>query len=145
VLQMPNELKLVSKQMPIEEGQPWTETRWFTETKDGFDGTAQGYGYKSPQALHKAYAYFKNKNNRKSHKPNVKKLLKDNPEVKDACDAYFDADNLLYVFKEGCDPSMQDLVNRSSGDVKKILEEHKHMWKSIEKYYYYRRSKAPWL
>lgn len=131
---MSNEnLKLIQKQMLIEEGQPWTETRWFAETDDNFDGTAQGYGYKSPQAAYKAYVYFKNKH--KNKKTNVKKFLKDNPEVKDACDTYFDADNLLYVFKEGCEPSIQDLAGRSPDNVQKTLEKSKDMWKSIEKHY----------
>jgi len=53
-------LNLIKKEIDKsgEYGFPVTETRWFVETEDGFDGTAQGYGFKSPQALYKCIWLF---------------------------------------------------------------------------------------
>ena len=57
-------LQLTKKEIKTED-EPWEkEERWFTKTEDGFDGTAQGYGYKTPKKLYAAYWFFKNKNNK---------------------------------------------------------------------------------
>jgi len=48
-------LNIIPKRVPV---QDWHETRYFVETNDGFDGTAQGYGYRSPQNIYRAYSYY---------------------------------------------------------------------------------------
>ena len=58
-------LNLIKKEVENNKtwGVPVKKFRWFVETNDGFDGTAQGYGYKTPQAVYKAYAYLRVKTN----------------------------------------------------------------------------------
>ena len=131
-----SELTLIKKDVLIEEGQPWTEPRWFVETGDGFDGTAQGYGYKSPQALHKAYAYFKNRKHPKKAS-GVKEFLRDNADVKTICDLYFDVDEMFHRMKAGETISIENLVSSIAGNVLVIekLNNVKHLWKQLVKEY----------
>ena len=86
------------------------ETRWFVETNDGFDGTAQGYGYKSPQSLYKAYHYFKNKNKYKKNNQEIKTFLKNNPDIKNEFEKYFDAQESLWRLKDGDEDSLEDMI-----------------------------------
>ncbi|MBX8638545.1 MAG: hypothetical protein KIY11_09355, partial [Thermoplasmata archaeon] len=67
------------------------ETRYFAETGDGFDGTTQGYGYRSMEKLNKAYWYFKNRNRLEGEKGSAKKLLKDNRALAKLLRDYFSA------------------------------------------------------
>jgi hypothetical protein len=70
-------LNLIKKEIDKSEeyGVPMKETRWFVETNDDFDGTANGHGYKTPQAVYKAYYYFLNKNKFAKQKQDIKQWL----------------------------------------------------------------------
>ena len=59
-----------------------TETRYFGKTEDSFDGTAQGYGFKSKEKLEKAYWFYKNRDKISDKKNKAKKFLKENPQIK---------------------------------------------------------------
>lgn len=114
------------------------ETRYFAESDDGFDGTAQGYGYKSKQKLILAYWYFLNKNKIKSLKGETKRFMKDNPEIKKLFDNYFDESNCLDYAKNNDEMSIQDFINIISKDeninsqeIIRKLNEKKHLWKTI--------------
>jgi hypothetical protein len=50
------------------------ETRWFADCKEypDFDGTAQGYGYKSSEKLLKAFCYWWH--NRRNIKKEIERL-----------------------------------------------------------------------
>jgi len=109
--------------------------RWFVETNDGFDGTAHGYGYKTPQAVYRAYAYFKNKDKREEQDKEVRDLLKNNPDIKEALDNYLNEDNCFYRLKDGEETSMsgliEEVIDDEKPDVAKKLEEIKRLWKAI--------------
>jgi len=112
------------------------ETRWFVETGDGFDGTAQGWGYKSPQSLYKAYNYYKNKSKIKQKQNETKKYLRDNPDVKSALDDYFDEQNCFWRMKDGEEESLEDFVRcfEDKPDMIKKLDGNKKLWNSLVKY-----------
>jgi len=119
------------------------ETRWFVETNDGFDGTANGYGYKSPQKLYKAYWYFKNKDKFKSLRKEVTKFLKENPDIKQIIDDYMDVDWQLDRWKDNeptSIPELMELIEHYDDllEKEKIIEklnDVEHLWKSIIYYY----------
>ena len=132
-------LNLIKKEIDKsgEYGFPVTETRWFVETGDGFDGTAQGYGFKSPQALYKAYSYFHNRNKIKSTKDKVKNFLENNPDVKTAIENYCDADWMLDRIKDGDPTSIPHMIELISEDNPKVVEKlnaNKSLWNEILKY-----------
>lgn len=115
-----------------------TETRYFTKTDDGFDGTAQGYGFKSRQKLEKAYWFFKNKDKINEKKNQAKKFLKAHPEIKKLLDEYFSAQNYLYAAKDGEEINMntflkaleQDDENNHSETIK-LLNDNKILWRNL--------------
>jgi hypothetical protein len=114
------------------------EARWFVETNDGFDGTAQGYGYKTPQALYKAYHYFLNKNKYAKQKQEVKQWLKDNADVQSAFKEYFHEDNCLYRMKDREPTSIENLISSIKDDQPDVVQKlngNKNLWKPLMKYY----------
>ena len=131
-------LDLIKKEIDKSEdyGVPVKETRWFVETNDGFDGTANGYGYKTPQAIYKAYAYFKSKDQRKAEAKTVKQFLKENPDIVavlgDYCSEWCSIDRL----KNGEPTSVENLLEYlgDKPDVAKKLLDNKHLWKVLMKY-----------
>ena len=132
-------LDLIKKEIDKSEeyGVPVKETRWFVETNDGFDGTAQGYGFKTPQAVYKAYAYFKSNDKRKADIKQVKQFLKDNPEVRTALNNYLDADWAKDRFIDGEPTSIENMLEYVAEDcpeVSKKLNENKSIWKSLMKF-----------
>lgn len=115
------------------------EKRYFAETRNGFDGTAQGYGYKSKQKIYKAYWYFENKDKIKKLNGEAHRFLKDNIEIKKSIKTYFEHE-LLDAFDTQTFPArtkIKDFLKSkgfiSNEDIKTKLNEHKHLWKSIEK------------
>lgn len=133
-------LNLIKKEIDKSEeyGVPVTETRWFVETNDSFDGTANGYGFKTPQAVYKAYYYFLNKNKFAKQKQDIKQWLKDNPDVKAALNNYFDADWAIDRAKDGEPTSIENMLEHMGEDrpeVAKKLNDNKNLWKALIKYY----------
>ena len=112
-----------------------TETRYFGETEDSFDGTAQGYGYKSKPKLMKAYWFYKNKDKINAKKNKSKKFLKENPQIKNLLNNYFSAQNYLYTYKDGKELTMQSflemLKEEGNLDIIHKLNENKDIWKSL--------------
>lgn len=124
-------LNLIKKDM---NGEP----RWFVKTNDGFDGTAQGYGYKTPDAVYRAYAWFKSKDKRKQQKKDLNRFFKENPDIKSLLDAYFSEDEMFYRYKDGEDSSMKDFMNATKIERPDIVEKIvaiKYLWKTIETFY----------
>lgn len=113
------------------------ETRWFVETNDGFDDTANGYGYKTPKAVYKAYSYFLNKDKYAQKKKEIKQWLKDNPDVKAEFDNYFHEDNCFYRAKDGEETSVENLIlcipNKTV--VVEKLNSNKNLWQQLMRYY----------
>jgi hypothetical protein len=102
--------------------------RWFASTNDGFDGTAQGYGYKSAQAAHKAYWFFKNKGRLRTEEREAKKFLRQNPAIEKMLADFFDPD------KEGLEISVKTMVeSMQPGPLQEQLLNNKQLWKAIEK------------
>jgi hypothetical protein len=138
---MTEQLNIISKTIQTNDDIefPNYETRYFADKKDGFDGTAQGYGYKSKQKLMIAYWYSQNKGKIKSLKSETKKFMKDNSDVKKLLDIYFDDQNCLYYAKDNEEMSIQDFINVISKDKEIInsdeiiikLNQNKHLWKTI--------------
>lgn len=133
-----DKLKLIKKEVIKKEdyGQEVKENRWFVETNDGFDGTAQGYGYKTPQSLYKAYGYFKNKNSRKNDEKLVKKFLNENLDVKTILNSYLDPDWWIDREKDGDPTSIEDMIEtykEESVVIDKLIK-NKHLWKQLIKY-----------
>lgn len=118
-----------------------TSLRYFGETKDGFDGTAQGYGYKSKQKLMKAYWFHQNKHKIKGLKSEAKQFLKDNPKIKKIVEDYFSEDNCFYAMKDGEILSIKNLIIdlktddalENKSEIIDILNKNKHLWKTIER------------
>jgi len=132
-------LDLIKKEIDKSEdyGVPVKETRWFVETNDGFDGTANGYGYKTPQAIYKAYAYFKSKDQRKQQGKEIKQFLASNPDIRDAFDEYFHESNCIYRLKDREPTSVENMITyiEDQPEVVKKLQENKHLWKALMKHY----------
>ena len=131
-----DEIKIIEKEIDKSEeyGVPFKEKRYFAETNDGFDGSAQGYGYKSKQSLHKAYAYYKSRNKRKSNKDKVHSFLKNNPDIKEILELYFSEEQCFLRLKNNENSSIQDLVKSlEDQDMVLKLNNNKKLWKSIEK------------
>ena len=112
------------------------ECRWFVDTNDGFDGTANGYGYKTPQAVYKAYAYFKNKDKREEETNTVKQFLKENPDINAVLNNYLDADLIIDRIKNGEPTSIENMLEylKDRPEVVKKLNDNKHLWKAIMRY-----------
>lgn len=113
------------------------ETRYFAETDDGFDGTAQGHGYRSVEKLKKAYWFYKNRGRLSALKGEAKKFLRENQDVANAVRDYFTAQNALYAFKEGTRLSWEGLVEElerspDSAPVADKIRQNQRLWKSIE-------------
>jgi len=137
---MVDNLNITSKTIQLGEDIefPSYEIRYFAESNDGFDGTAQGYGYKSKQKLILAHWYYLNKNKIKSWKGETKRFMKDNPKIKKLFDNYFDESNCLYYAKDGEEMSIEDFINIISKDedinsqeIIRKLNEKKYLWKTI--------------
>jgi hypothetical protein len=115
-----------------------TETRYFAETEDGFDGTAQGYGYKSLEKLHKAYWFFKNRNRLNDLKAEAKKFLKENPDVTKIIREFFSMENLLDAAKNRETLTFTDLlISLKKCDLSNKEEiitkigSKKHLWRTL--------------
>ena len=135
-------LQLTKKEIKTGD-EPWEkEERWFTKTDDGFDGTAQGYGYKTPKKLYAAYWFFKNKDKINQSKKDVIKFLKENPDVKKELKSYFDENECFYRAKDGEDTSFKDfMVRAKNSDISEIgkkLNNVKHLWHSLELHNYWK-------
>jgi len=136
-------LVVTTKQVKVNEYQ--TETRYFAETGDGFDGTANGYGYKSMEKLRKAYWYHQNRGKINQSKSEARIFLKENPDVRKVLDEYFSADNMLVACKDGEELSFPLLIQglesgdwsengREIGqDIAIKIKEKKHLWKTLER------------
>lgn len=147
-------MEITTKQINVNEFE--TETRYFAKTDDGFDGTAQGYGYKSIEKLKKAYWFYKNKGKLKQNKNKAKKFLKNNPDINYLLKDYFNVDNMICALKDGEKLSIETLLaelkktpveipseelkemkkeknpyQNANEDVIKRLENVKYLWKSI--------------
>lgn len=124
----------------IEDTDMNTTLRYFTEKKDGFDGTAQGYGYKSKQKLMKAYWFHKNKHKINGLKNETKVFLKENPKIKQLLNNYFDVENCFDACKCGetltFKTFMDDIENdddiENKSEIIDILNKNKHLWRTIE-------------
>jgi hypothetical protein len=119
------------------EGFPFAETRWFVETNDGFDGTAQGHGFKTKKAVYKAYYYFKNKDKIMAKANEARKFLAENPDVRKILKKYMDADNIIYRIKCGEPTSIENLfeyLDEEDAEVKKKLMENEHLWRELIKH-----------
>jgi hypothetical protein len=132
-------LNLIKKDIDksAEYGVPVKETRWFVETNDGFDGTAQGYGFKTPQAVYKAYAYFKSKGKRQTEASRMKQFLKDNPDIKAALKNYLDADWAMDRYKDGEPTSIENMLEYIAEDQPEVvqkLNDNKSIWKALMKF-----------
>lgn len=112
--------------------------RWFTETNDRFDGTAQNYGYKTPRGLYRAYYYFLNKNKFAKQRQEIKHFLEINSDIKTVLDNYFDETNCFYRMKDREQTSIENLIKiilKTQPEVVKKLEQNKDIWKSLMRYY----------
>jgi uncharacterized protein YdcH (DUF465 family) len=131
-------MKIIEKSIQVDEF--ITETRYFAETDDGFDGTAQGYGYKSLEKLNKAYWYFKNRHKLENLKGEARRFLRKNPEIAKMLDDYFSVDNCLYAAKGGETLSIGSLLEDLKRDNLPNREEiiaklvaNKHLWRTLER------------
>ena len=112
-----------------------SENRYFAETGDGFDGTAQGYGYKSMEKLKKAYWFYTNKDQIRAKQNRAKRFLKDNPRIKYLLDNYFSAQNYLYAFKDGEELTMkfflEMLKEENELEIIQKLNDNKDIWRNL--------------
>ncbi len=134
-------MKIIKKQVNKGcEEYPVFETRYFAESDDGFDGTAQGYGYKSIEKINKAYWFFKNKDKINLNKKDAKKFLKLNQDVKECLSKYFSCENHVFAFKNGEKLSFENLIYLLKNDGKfeliKKLNDVKHLWKILYNTHY---------
>lgn len=120
----------------IEDSDGNAETRYFGKTEDSFDGTAQGYGYKSIEKLQKAYWFYKNKDKINARKGKAKSFLKDNPLIKKLLDDYFCEQNYLYAAKDGEDINMKTFLAmlEQEGNHQEVIDkmnENEDIWKNL--------------
>ena len=128
-------MEITTKQIKVNEFE--TESRYFAKTDDGFDGTAQGYGYKSIEKLKKAHWFYKNKGKLKTLENEAKKFLKENPDIKKLLKEYFSDDNYIWALKDRQEISFDTLLIElkekpvENRDAITKIEGAKHLWKSI--------------
>ncbi len=126
---MSDDIEITTKVVNTSKG---AETRYFANSKDGFDGTAQGYGYKSKHKLYKAYYFHKNKSKYKQRDSELKSFLKEHPDVKKLLRAYLGAQETLYRCKDGEETSFKNLLTCiEDDDMKSKITSIKHLWKTI--------------
>lgn len=131
-------INLIKKQIRKDlDGFTTTEERWFVETGDGFDGTAQGYGYKTPQAVYKAYNYYKSKHKRHIEKNTILKFLKENPDIKNCFESYFGPQECVWRIKDQEDDSLIGLIEnyKDEDELHQKLKLHEDFLKKVFKYY----------
>jgi hypothetical protein len=140
-------LKIRADDMEIEtrmvlDGDGNNTIRYFTKTDDGFDGTAQGWGYKTKEKLMKAYWFHQNRHKINGLKSDAKKFLTENPKIKKILSKYFDFDNVFHALKCGTSLSFETLMNdlndndwnlENKTEIIEILNKNKHLWKTIER------------
>jgi hypothetical protein len=128
-------MEITTKQIKVNEFE--TETRFFAKTDDHFDGTAQGYGYKSIEKLNKAYWFYKNKGKLKKLEREAKKFLKENPDIKKLLNEYFSENNWIWALKDRRELSFDTLITElrddsvENRDIINKIEGAKHLWKSM--------------
>lgn len=119
----------------IEDNVGNVETRYFAKTHDGFDGTAQGYGYKSKEKLQKAYWFYKNRDTINAKKNKAKRFLKENPDIKRLLNDYFSAQNYVYAFKDGEELTIESflVMLKEDGDLEVIqkFNDNKDIWRNL--------------
>lgn len=123
--------------MEITEKKIKGEIRYFAKAEKEFDGTARGYGFKSKHSLHKAYAYFKNKDKYQAMKEDAQYFLNENPDVKEVFDSYLSEQECFYRMHDREDASIPDLLERieDQPEIVEKINSVKHLWKSIFKVY----------
>ncbi|MGA8543522.1 MAG: hypothetical protein WB947_08320 [Thermoplasmata archaeon] len=114
-----------------------SETRYFADTGDEFDGTARGYGFRSLERLHRAYWYFKNRPRLEALRSDARRFLRENPRAAAAIREYFSTERAIYAWKDGEILSMQSLVAElectpGAEDVVLQLNAHRHLWTTLE-------------
>ena len=89
--------------------------RFYAKTNDKFDGSANGYGYKTKQALMKARWYFLNKSIIDANKDKARAWLNENKEAKSKLNSWLD----------DVDYWIDDCKDHGVGpSLKRFLEEH---------------------
>jgi hypothetical protein len=130
---------IISREVRIDEYQK--ETRWFSDSERGFDGTAGGYGYRTLEKLRKAYWYSKNRHKIASNDNGAKRFLKDNPEIRRVLAEYFSAENYVVAWKEkeelSFDGLLEDIKNddtfENREEMIRKIGDAKPLWRSILK------------
>lgn len=127
-------MKITTKTIPLNEY--CSETRYFAETDDGFDGTAQGYGYKSIEKLHKAYWYYQNRDKIRKKEQEAKEWLTKNRPIRLLIKNYFSVDNLLYAAKCGEELTFSSFIKELKRDPEndetvRELMKVKHLWRNL--------------
>ncbi len=112
--------------------------RYFADSSGGFDGTAQGWGYKSIEALKKAFWYSRHRSEFKHRENMARKFLKNNPEVRELLGQYFSEGNMLDSWKDGEELTLEGLIDEvrrenpsNAQEIIRLLEEAKPLWKYI--------------
>ncbi len=115
----------------------WTETRterrWFVENAVGFDGTANGYGFTSPQAAYKVYYHFANRGQRSKRNDEARRFLRENPDVHEALRGYLSEGEMCDRAKEGQSTSLDNLLTyyRLPADLADKLTAAAALWRTL--------------
>jgi hypothetical protein len=114
-----------------------SETRYFADTGDSFDGTAQGYGFRTIAKLYKAYWFFKNRPRLEALRLEARTFLRENPRAAAALREYFSAERAVWAWKDGELLSMSGLVAEleQSGGMEGLVSTfnaHRHLWRTLE-------------
>jgi hypothetical protein len=126
----------------VQDGEGNNVVRWFAKTNDGFDGTAQGWGYKTKEKLMKAYWFYQNRHKINDMKIETKKFLTENPKIKRILSNYFSVENELDALKNGESLSFESLMEDLNDDdwiienkteIIEILNKNKHLWKTLRR------------
>lgn len=81
--------------------------------------------------------FFKNKNKNKNNAKNVKKWLKDNPDINNALEQYFDPQECLWREKDREPTSIEHFVEtmqEENPEIANKMLDQKHLWKAILEY-----------
>lgn len=108
--------------------------RWFSNSIESFDGTAQNHGYENPQKLFEVfYAEMEKLRHEELHEAAIQ-FLKDEPEIRSLLVRYFDEGEVFSRLKRKQESTIYNFL-ASSGDLP-ILEKLKGnvlIHRSIEK------------
>ena len=128
-------MKITRKTVRVDDAR--SETRYFADTGDGFDGTAHGYGFRSIERLYRAHWFFKNRARLEALRSEARRFLQENPPIAAILQSYFSPEHFIVAWKDHETLSIASLIEdleQVTGEDELVskLKAHRHLWRTLE-------------